>query len=72
MPLGQKDEMSQNTYDIEHNHLNIIPLSLAFLTISPLCYARAYLRTMSALMTNYHSVTRPFGVAVTRSDYANS
>jgi len=24
MPLGQKDEMSQNTCDMEHNHLNII------------------------------------------------
>jgi hypothetical protein len=24
MPLGQKDEMSQNTCDMEHNHLNTI------------------------------------------------
>ena len=24
MPLGQKDEMSQNTWDMEHNHLNTI------------------------------------------------
>ena len=32
MPLGQKDEMSQNTCNMEHNHLSTNPLGLAFLT----------------------------------------
>ena len=34
MPLGQKDEMLQNTCNMEDNHLSTNPLGLAFLTIT--------------------------------------
>ena len=34
MPLGQKDEMLQNTCNMEHNHLSTNPLGLAFLTLA--------------------------------------
>ena len=36
MPLGQKDEMSQNTCDMEHNHLNTITPRLGIPDIYPL------------------------------------